>query len=326
MTVSAPPDHPGPTVTADGDRFDALIEEARKRARRRRHTCGAVAVGIAAVIIATVAIDRSGASHRDRSRLDGPAAAVNAAPMGELVASMLTRELLAHRNVWLYLYSDGRLITASAGNDGWLERRLTPEAVTRVQDEINASGLFDPDPPPPGSHGSAGANIQARIGDRQVNVIRVEDQAWTPEFDRLAGRLTTLESWLPPTAWAQPNATAYLPARYAVCAPTTLSADLSAQLPPSAAAALETASIPPWDQILPRIDPAAHQRHRDNGVCVELVREQAQRLAASLDRRVDLATSRRGLFLRIDAPAAGTNGLRFISILPHGAPECACYG
>ena len=232
MTVSAPPDHPSPTVTTEQDRFEALIEEARQRARRRRRIYGAVAVGIAAVVPATMVINDSDSAHSEPSALDNPLAAAATAPTGELVASMLTREVLAHRNLWLYLYADGRLISAGGGNEGWLERRLTAEAVAQLQDEIIASGLFDPDRPPPGSQGPAGANIQARIGDRQVNVIRADGQTWTPEFDRLAGRLVTLESWLPATAWVQREATSYVPTRYAVCAPSALArADLLSQLP-----------------------------------------------------------------------------------------------
>ena len=59
MPVSAPPQHPGPTVTTEQDRYEALIEEARQRARRRRQTYGAVAVAIAAVVAATVVISGS---------------------------------------------------------------------------------------------------------------------------------------------------------------------------------------------------------------------------------------------------------------------------
>ena len=176
MAVSAPPDHPSPTVTTEQDRFEALIEEARQRARRRRQIFGAVAVGIAAVVAATMAINASDTAYSEPSALDNPAAAAPTAPTGELVASMLTREVTAHRNLWLYLYADGRLISAGGEHDGWLERRLTAEAVAGLQDEFLASGLFDPDRPPPGSEGPGGPNIQARIGDRQVNVTRAEGQ------------------------------------------------------------------------------------------------------------------------------------------------------
>ena len=327
MPVSAPPQHPGSTVTTEQDRYEALIEEARQRARRRRQTYGAVAVAIAAVVAATVVISGRDAGRSEPSALDRPFAAAASGPTVELVASMLTREVVGHRNLWLYLYADGRLISAAGPDGGWLERRLTAEAVAQVQDEIISSGLFDPDRPPPGSQGASGPNLQALRDDRPVNVIRAEGQTWTPEFDRLAGRLASLESWLPATAWAQREATSYIPTRYAVCAPSTLArADLLSQLPVAAAAVLETASVPPWDQILSRIDPAGRQRHGDDGVCFDVERERAQRLAESLDHHLDLASSRRGLFLRVGAPGSETIGLLFVSILPHGAPECACYG
>ena len=113
MAVSAPPHHPGPSVATEQDRFEALIEEARQRARRRRQSYGAVAVGIAAVAAAIMAINGSDATNSDTSGLDTPAGAAATASTGELVASMHLRHvILGHGDVWLYLYADGRLISA----------------------------------------------------------------------------------------------------------------------------------------------------------------------------------------------------------------------
>ena len=326
MAVSAPP-RPGPSVDAEPDRFEALIEEARQRARRRRQTYGTVALGIAAVVAATVALNRPDASHSEPPGLDIPAgAATTASPTAELVASMhLWHAVSAHGDVWLYLYVDGRLIWGG-GYENWRERRLTPDAVAGVQEDIISTGLFDPDRRPPGSH-QGPSDIQVRNGDRLVNLAFSPDQDWTPEFHRLARRLATLQSWLPATAWTQSEPTPYVPARYAVCAPTTRAerlerAEILSQLPAAAAAVLETANVPPWDDILPGIDPAGHQRRPDDGLCFDLIREDAQRLARSLDNNVDLASDRS---VAVAAPGSETIGLLFISILPHGAPECACY-
>jgi hypothetical protein len=326
MAVSAPLQRPDSPASSEADRFEALIEEARQRARRRRQIYGVVAVAIAGVVAATVAIKGSDVTRSEPSGLDTPAgAAAVTAPPGELVASTHLWHPLGHGDLWLYLYADGRLISVT-GNGPWLERRLTPEAVAGVQDDIISTGLFDPDRRPPGSQGPSPHDIQVRNGDRLVNLPLAEGQDWTPEFDRLAGRLATLQSWLSATAWAQREATPYAPARYAVCAPNTQTESLErAGLPAAAAAVLETANLPPWEEMLPEIDPAGHQRRGDDGLCFDLAADQAQTVAQSLDRNVDLP-SRKGVYVEFDAPGSVRTGLLFIAILPHGAPECACYG
>jgi hypothetical protein len=331
MSVTAPPHRPDSTAATEQDRFEALIEEARQRARRRRQTYGAVAVGIVAVVGATVAISGPDATNSEPSHFDTPAGAAGvAAPAGELVASMHLWHVLGQGpDFWLYLYDDGRLISLT-GNGAWREQRLTPEAVAGVQNEIISTGLFDPDRRPLGSHGRAGNDIQVRNGDRLVNLPLADGQDWTPAFVRLAGRLATLQSWLPATAWEQSEATSYVPARYAVCAPNTQTdprarAALLSRIPAAAAAVLKTASVPAWDEMLPEIDPAGHQRRGDDGLCFELPADQAHRVAQSLDKNVDLSSRGHG-YLEFDAPGAVTIGLLFIAILPHGAPECGCYG
>jgi hypothetical protein len=352
MAVSAPHHHPSPAVTTEQDRFEALIEEARQRARRRRQSYGAVAVGIASVAAAIMAIDGSDATSSEPSGLNTPAWAAATAPTGELVASMhLWHMVLGHGDVWLYLYDDGRLISRERG---WVERRLTPDAVARVQDELISTGLFDPDRRPPGSQGPAAPfDVQVRNGDRLVNLFRAEGQTWTPEFDRLAGRLATLQSWLPATAWAQREATPYVPARYAICtyvhgdgadfdAPPQPRepADLLPRLPASAAALLATASHVSLSETTREIDPAAHERFGDSTLCFDVTSEQAARLAASLAsvdwspdeyRAVghiindgEFPPSTGELVLFVDATPSETVHVGFMPILPHGATGCPC--
>lgn len=352
MAVAAPPHHPRPRVSTEQDRFEALIEEARQRARRRRQTYGAIAVGIAAVAAIT-AINGPDTTHSEPSELENPAGAfAAAAPTGELVASTHLWHVLGHGDVWLYLYADGRLISRERG---WVERRLTPEAVALVQDEIISTGLFDPDRRPPGSQGPAGSphDIQVRNGDRLVNLPLAEGQAWTPEFDRLAGRLATLQSWLPATAWAQREATPYVPDRYAICmyvhgdgadfdAPPQPRepADILPRLPASAAAHLATASHASLSEMTRETDPAAHQRFGDRTLCFDVTSEQAARFAASLEsvdwspdeyRTVghiinngEFPQSTGELVLFVDATPSETIHVGFIPVLPHGATGCPC--
>jgi hypothetical protein len=150
-----------------------------------------------------------------------PAVAIPSSPEnGELVASMWEHIGApgSFGNGWLYLYADGRLIWSQADPNpptgGWLEQRLTPEGVELIRSEIIATGLFDPDqPPPPASGGfpreTNGGWVQVRNGDRLVYVNRV-----VPE---LMERLAELWSWLPEDAWEDAETKPYVPSRYAVC-------------------------------------------------------------------------------------------------------------
>jgi hypothetical protein len=92
---------------------------------------------------------------------------------------------------------------------GWKEELLSPEAVELIRSEIIATGLFDPDRPPPEPDSAIWHYIQVRNGDRLVYF-----NGEAPElFERLAG----LWSWLPADAWEDPEAKPFMPRRYAVC-------------------------------------------------------------------------------------------------------------
>jgi hypothetical protein len=223
------------------------------------------------------------------------------------------------------VYADGRLISTTHGH-GWRVRHLTPDGVEVVRADIISSGLFDPDQPPLGSEPSrpsqwSGAQIQVRNGDRLVYLPLIPGREWTPEYLRLIERLRDLQSWLPTSAWANGDVKSYVPARYAVC---PVPSDL-AVLPAATAALLETANLLAWNDTTREIDPAAHQRVPED-VCFDLTRQQAQRVVESLARNAELAPSFGHLFLAIDAPGPETTGMLFVPVLPHGAPECACYG
>ena len=221
-----------------------------------------------------------------------------------------------------------------------------------MQDELISTGLFDPERRPPGSQGPAAPHdVQVRNGDRLVQLSRGEGQTWTPEFDRVAGRLATLQSWLPATAWAQREATPYVPARYAICtyvqgggadfdAPPQPRepADILPRLPAPAAALLATASHASLSEMTREIDPAAHQRFGDSTLCFDVTSERAARLAASL-ARVDWSPdeyravghiiddgefppSAGELVFFLDATPSETIHVGFIPVLPHGATGC----
>jgi hypothetical protein len=141
----------------------------------------------------------------------------------------------------LHVYADGRLIwqwiggpppDVHASSTGLIEQRLTPEGVELVRAEVLSSGFFDHDRELVGALGDLHyGGIEVRDGDRLVHL------AWgdvgfdkgtdpiattpTPEqvgaLERLDARLEDLASWLPASAWEDPELRAYVPSRYSVC-------------------------------------------------------------------------------------------------------------
>ena len=336
MSVAAPP-RPAQPADSGGDAVQALIEEAKQRARRRRRTYGAIVLVVAVTAVAvTLAFSGSDTTRRERSGLDLPGgAAATVADGDELIASMFVwGRAVGGRDAVVYLYADGRLISTTHGH-GFRERRLTRDGVEFVRADIISSGLFDPDQPPLGSErsrqsGCCGAQIQVRNGDRLVYLPLIPGREWTPDYLRLIERLRYLQgpptragAWLPASAWANGEEKTYVPARYAVCPVPSH----RAVLPAATAVLLETANVLAWKELIGEIDPAAHQRHAaDPDVCFDLTTQQAQRVVESLNKNAELAPSFGHLFLAIDAPGPGTIGMLFVPVLPHGVPECFCEG
>lgn len=142
----------------------------------------------------------------------------------------------------LAMYEDGRLIWQRVGDHsrtdefrnstGLLERRLTPEGVGLVKAEVTSSGLVDRDLHLYGGRGLFFGQIDLRIGSRRVRVTwgdatwegvgpDVDRQFATPEqaraLVRLDERLEDPMSWLPASAWADPEVKPYVPSGYRVC-------------------------------------------------------------------------------------------------------------
>jgi hypothetical protein len=133
------------------------------------------------------------------------------------------------------LTEDGRLTTIRLGGAAGAlsQRRLTPDGVERVRQEITATGLLDesafygPIPRPghelPG-RGNSGFRMELGINEWTVQVswvVVTEDEVeWaepSPErerLDALGERLMSIESWLPASAWAQVDPGPYVPARH----------------------------------------------------------------------------------------------------------------
>jgi len=141
----------------------------------------------------------------------------------------------------LDLYADGRVIWQRLGyppggeyrgSTGLIEQRLTPEGVDLVIAEALSTGLFDHNREfVDGIGGLHYGGIEVREGDQVVHLTwgdagfdkGADSVATTPTPDqvraleRLDARLEDLASWLPATAWEDPEFRRYVPSRYSVC-------------------------------------------------------------------------------------------------------------
>jgi len=231
MTVCAP-EAPQVREPEGDDLRDALIREARRRARRRRLLYVGVAAGmIAAVAAAGIFVSATSPITLAPKTVDDlmpPAGAVQSSPeTGELVAAIVKSD----DGAW-YLYSDGRLISIDhrGSPPGWMEQRLTPAGVERVRSEFLASGLFDlsdqPNVLPPAVEDpffgprvrDGGRLLVAKEGaDAKTDAAPCGTRhAWgTPCY--LVAYLRDLELSVPRDEWAVRDLTRYVPANYTAC-------------------------------------------------------------------------------------------------------------
>jgi hypothetical protein len=138
-----------------------------------------------------------------------------------------------------HMYADGRVIWQQLGDlegtnrvsTGLVEQRLSPEGVQLVLAEVLSTGLLDHDRELVGASGLNYGGIQVRSdgrfvqlawgdagfpgGDRPIVTTPTPDQV--SALERLDARLADLASWLPVSAWEQPEMRMYLPSAYQVC-------------------------------------------------------------------------------------------------------------
>lgn len=126
----------------------------------------------------------------------------------------------------LTLLEDGHVIYVSFApgpNQGsTVDRRLTPAGVQLVRDELDATGLtfsnsvdYYPDGPVDGYP----FTLEVALAGGGAAVINWRSGAIGPEvdlLDALQARLSTLEEWLPASAWADANARPYAAAQYRI--------------------------------------------------------------------------------------------------------------
>ncbi len=157
---------------------------------------------------------------------------------GELVLSFMFGHTLGDPGRFnVNVYAAGRLIWQRLGDSrgdgnpnttGLIEQRLTLEGVELVRSEVLSTGLFDLDLHFMSAHSLLSGDVRVLSGDRLVRVtwgdIGPDDAAMTlptleqaAALQRLDARLADPSSWLPESAWENPELRAYVPSMYSVC-------------------------------------------------------------------------------------------------------------
>ncbi len=136
----------------------------------------------------------------------------------------------------LTVLDDGRAISTRSEDASRVERLLTATGIQRLRDELQATGLTErsgqympvanPGVEPPGA-GIGSNTLEVTLPGGKTAVINWYLYADTPAdyyqpqpeaeaLEALAGRLATLEDWLPAAAWADAEAKPYAPVQYRI--------------------------------------------------------------------------------------------------------------
>jgi hypothetical protein len=164
--------------------------------------------------------------------------AASAEPSAAALALRLLGGSPAGRFHVVTVLEDGRIITSdlTGGGSPLIERRLTAEGIQLIRSELDATGLTDTtaDYQPvlnPGvddvAYGGAGPSLEVGQVGGEIVVITwylfsdteadyMQPQPEAEALEALAMRLSTLDEWLPPSAWADASGAPYEPDRYRV--------------------------------------------------------------------------------------------------------------
>ena len=233
--------------------FERLVRRRDHKERNRRIAAGIV--GVAAFVAAIWIVTSAGISDRGLiSTSTGPSvgpsveapvgvvglppegATPSAPARGELVVVFLFGHTAGDPGRFgLHLYADGRVIwqrLTSERDGGLVEQRLTPEGVELVRSEVLATDLFERDDVHlVNAYGLYFGEIQVRDGDRLLRVFwgdvgpdPTPEEPATPEqvsaLEALDARLEDLTSWLPASAWEDPEPKPFVASRFSVCLET----------------------------------------------------------------------------------------------------------
>jgi len=229
---------------------DDLIHRRERRNRNQRIAAGVVAIAVMVLPIWLLTTDRvirppaSGTTASPQPTVQG---IVGLPPEGATPSTPARGENLLH--FWfahtpgdagrfsLYLYADGRVIVErieggpEASSHGYLEQRLTPEGVDLVLAEVLGTGLLDHDRALEGSPGLIGGGIVLRSDGRLAQLgwggtdfeegTKPAATAPTPDEVRALQALDTqledLTSWLPASAWEDPEFKPFVASRFSAC-------------------------------------------------------------------------------------------------------------
>ena len=356
----APESLPGDWADVVG-RMDAGRKDRRRlehprrlpRTRRRRRLLVVLAmVALVAVVSASAFAVRAFIIDRGFIGIPPEGAAPSTPTRAELVLSAYGVTQHSRNKVWVY--RDGRMIfqrdlrpgtkhpprSANRESTGFLERTLTLEGVETLRSEILATRLFGHDRelemarPVPFFN-----NISVRNGGRLVRVTWHQDSPLTLEhayplatreqaatLQRLVGRVTEPETWLPSSAWRDRQARAYVPAAFELgFGPWPLNvkySDVLKRLPPTARDVLR--------------DTKARRGRGLVGWQGDLVPAYTYSYSVTLEQARLLRTALVDAGLEVDSrdenvvlaylvgarhPKAGAISITFVPILPHGEPS-----
>jgi hypothetical protein len=324
---------------------DVLHDESRlsrgrdpdRPSRRQNWRRNAVAtVAAAALIVATIVLVRTATD--DGGTVLTPAAP---GPIGPSAPSALalpdglkglpaegatpstpaTGQLVAPLPIPIWVYEDGRVISArwttSEHWTGFLEQRLTPEGVELVRAEIRALEPFEGcGSGPPYWYGDGSRDVWEQPGGANMCPDR-------PQYERLSELQYGAASWLPASAWADPEAKPYVPSAYLfwINHPGPIDATAVLAALPTEAAELLTSPGPCPPSGAPTATPGP--AHRTTGVCFQVTTEAAQHIAAAIgpsatpwDTSVDIG----------EIVVYAGYRLEFVPYLPHGDPVECCAG
>jgi hypothetical protein len=289
--------------------------------RRRRLLVVLAAVVLVAVVTASAFAVRAFVLDKGFSGLPPVGATPSTPESGVLEMYYWVHDVRGRTRNWVY--ADGRLIRLGVTRDngtplpGLREQRLTREGVKLLRSAIMSAGRFGQ--PPPGSeslHPFNPPTIQVRKGDRLLPL------RWASNLKRLEARLTDPDSWLPASAWMQREIkTAYVPARFEVCATAVVIPDLDKpaqvrilKIGPARIVSL----LPVKAQAVLR---GRHWNARRAGLgCFAVTTNEARSLAKALNGAGPAKKGR--LNFTFDAPGPRQIGITFNPYLPHGEDTC----
>jgi hypothetical protein len=224
-----------------------------------------------------------------------------------------TGQLLAPLPIPIWVYEDGRVISARwTSPDHWtgfLEQRLSPSGVELVRAEILA---LEPFPDCGAGMGNYGYADGARIVGESPGATDLCGAA----FARLADLAYGAPSWLPASAWLDPDPKPFVPVRY------DLEIDHFSSVPsPVDVTALLATVAPEVGKFLTRPSQCRFGDMSAFATCFEVSTDEARDLAAALDIPPP-PNSLRGHFKTRDRAYV----MEFVPYLPHDTPVWCCGG